>query len=95
MKTRIALKQSHYNEFYPSRAFKGLFRLRNDTSKVFFILNEYFNVYYIIIGLKDLFGAITRHKNSLHEKTVIFSSFAKIEPLKGLFGCEVSLAKLF
>ena len=70
MKTRFALKQSHYNEFYPSRAFKGLFGLRSDTSKVFFILNEYFNVYCIIISLKDLFGAITRLKNSLLVKTM-------------------------
>ena len=72
LKIHFAQNLSAYDEFYPSRAFKGLFGLRSDTSKVVFILNKYLNIYCIIISLKDSFGAITRLKNSRHAKTKSF-----------------------
>ena len=44
----------------------------------------------------DLFGAaICLKKLDSRKNKVIISSFAEIEPLKGFFGSEVTLTKLF
>ena len=69
LKTYFALNLSAYNKFYLTRAFKGLYWLRCDSSKVVLILNEYLNMYCIIINLRDSFGVQTNLKNSLRAKT--------------------------
>ena len=55
LKTHFALNLNAYNKFYVNRCFKELFRLRSDSRKVVSILNEYLNIYCIIISLRDSF----------------------------------------
>ena len=72
LKAKFALNVSTYNKFYVNLAFKGLFWLQSDSSIVVLILNEYLNIYCIIISLIDSFGALTRIKKSLPTKTKSF-----------------------
>ena len=59
-------------------------------AKFFFIPNEYLKVKYIVISLRDSFGAPTSVKKTFRIKT----SLAVMEPLKGFFRSEVTIAKL-
>ena len=68
LETHYALKQCPYNWFDPNRAFKRLFWLRSDSGKVVSIPNEYLKVKYIVINLRDSFGAPTSIKNSFRFK---------------------------
>ena len=72
LKTPLAPKLSAENKFYLNRAFKGLFWLQSESSKVVLILHEYLNIYCIIISLMDSFRAPTSHRKSLRVKTKSF-----------------------
>ena len=69
LKTHFALNLSAYNKFLLIGAFKGLFWLRNDKSKVVLILHEYTNINFITISLRDSFGGQPSFENSLRTKT--------------------------
>ena len=51
---------------------EGFFWLRSDSSKVVLILNEYLNIYCIIITLRDSFRPQKSVKKSLRRKTKSF-----------------------
>ena len=51
-------------------------------------------MYYTIISLMGSFEAPTSNENSLRAKTII-TSLDEIELLKGFYGLDVTLAKLF
>ena len=72
LKTNFAQKLSAYNQFDLNRGFKGLLWLRNMSSKVDLILNEYLNKDYDIISLRESFGAQTNLKKSIRAKTKSF-----------------------
>ena len=81
LKTYFALNPSAYNKFYLNQAFKGLFWLRSDSTKVVLILHEYLNIYFIIISLRDSFWEPTSLQKSLREKT---KSFWQVVPKSSL-----------
>ena len=85
LKTHFALNLSANNMFYLNRAFNGLFWLRCDSSKVVLTLNEYLNIYCVIIILKDLFGAETNFKKSLCAKLSPFNNLCLNRAFKKLF----------
>ena len=72
LKRHFALNTSAYNKLYLNRAFKGFYWLRCDSSKVFFILNEYLNIHCVIICVRDSFRAQTNLEKSLCGKTNSF-----------------------
>ena len=72
LKTHFPLNLIAYNKFYLNRAFKGLYWLRCDSTKVVLILIEYLNIYCVIISLRDSFGAQTNLKKSFRVKTKSF-----------------------
>ena len=51
LELHFALNLSAYNKFYLNRAFKGLYWLPCDSSKVVYILNEYLPMYCVIVSL--------------------------------------------
>ena len=85
LKTHFALNLSAYNKFYLNQAFKGLFWLRSDPRKVVLILNEYLNIYYVIIILRDSFIALTRLKKSVRTQTKSFWEVVPKSSLKRAF----------
>ena len=72
LKTHFVLNLSAYSKFYVNPGFKGLYWLRCDSSKVVLILNEYLNIYFVIISFRDSFGALTNLKKSLRAKPMSF-----------------------
>ena len=72
LKTHFAVNLSAYNKFYLNRAFKGLYWLRCDSSKVVLFLNTYLKIYCVIISLRDSFGAQKILKKSHHTKKKSF-----------------------
>ena len=72
LKTHFALNLSAYNKLYVNRAFKGLSCLWCDSSNVVLMLNEYLKIYYVIISLRESFGAQTKLKKSIRVKTKSF-----------------------
>ena len=95
LKPHFALNLSAYDKFYRNRDFTGLFRLRSGSSKVFLILNEYLNIYCIIIWPRDLFGAPKALKSHFAQKLSPFNQLCLIEPLKVFFGSNVPPVKFF
>ena len=96
LKTHFPLNLIAYNKFYLNRAFKGLYWLRCDSTKVVLILIEYLNIYCVIISLRDSFGAQTNLKRSLRQKLSPFKNLCQNRAFKGVFGhrndnCEVVL----
>ena len=95
LKTHFALILSAYNKFYLNRAFKGLYWLGCDSSKAVLILNEYLNMYCVIVSLGthlELQQTLKRHfalNTSAYNKLYLNGAF------KGLIGSDVTLAKLF
>ena len=85
LKTHFALNLSAYNKFNLNRAFKGLFWLQSDSSKVVLIQQEYLNVYCSIISLRDSFWAPTSLKKSLRVKLSPFDKLCLNRAFKGLF----------
>ena len=51
LELHFALNLSACNKFYLNRAFKGLYWLPCDSSKVVYILNEYLPMYCVIVSL--------------------------------------------
>ena len=71
LKTHFELNLSAYKKFYIIRASKWPFWLRSYSGKVVLILHEYLNIYYIIISLRNSFGAPRSSKNTFHVKTTL------------------------
>ena len=72
LKTHVALNLCAYNKFYLNRAFQGLYWFRCDSIKVVLFLNQYFNIYCVIISPRDAFGAQKNLKISLRKKIKSF-----------------------
>ena len=85
LRKNFALNLSTYNKFYLNRAFKGLYSLRCDSSKVVLILNKYLNIYCVIICLRGSFGAQTNLKKFFAQKLSPFNSLCVNRDFKGLF----------
>ena len=72
LKISLRAKSSAYNKFYLNREFKGLYWLRCHSSKTILTLNEYLNIYCVIISLRDSFGGSKNLKKSLRTKPKSF-----------------------
>ena len=95
LKNDVALNLSAHNKFHVNRAFKGLFRLRCDSSKVVLFLNKYLNIYCVIISLRDSFGAQTNLKKSLRQKLSPFKNLCQNRAFKGLFWHRRGSSKVY
>ena len=95
LELHFALNLSAYNKFYLNRAFKGLYWLRCDSSKIVLTLNEYLNIYCVIISLRDSFRAQTNLKKSLRQKLSPFKNLCQNRAFKGLFWHRRGSSKVY